>query len=347
MQPIHAADLLLSKIEKDCKDDIALVVIMGSTLHGETHSRSDLDLYFVPTTERGKRLGFTFILDEIGYDLWPISWERLERIANHEERIASIITEGKVIYCASDEDRARFGALREKALDMSDQLKRLDQAEKKLNAAYRDYFLMQQADSLAQVRLSAVQLAYDLSDVLALLNSTIIKRGRGKLKDEIQQMTLIPERFAERYDTAFFSHDTANIRQSYGELLAETLSLLDQERARTSAATPFAAALTGFYEELINTYNKLYHAVDKADPYAALFACFDLTYEIEQIFAETGEPARELPDLAQAFDPGNLAELSRIGREHQRRFEQLLKDRGVTLRIFRDADELAAYLDAT
>ena len=104
MQPIHAADILIDKIKKDYASDVALVVIMGSTLYGDTHSRSDLDLYFVPKTERGNRLALTFIVDGIGFDFWAIPWDRLERIANHDERLASIITEGKVIYCASDAD---------------------------------------------------------------------------------------------------------------------------------------------------------------------------------------------------------------------------------------------------
>jgi hypothetical protein len=94
MNVMRAAELLIEKISKDYKDDIALVVIMGSYIYGETHSRSDLDMFFVPNTERGYNLGFTFIIDGIGFDYWPISWERLEHIANFDERITSIITAG-------------------------------------------------------------------------------------------------------------------------------------------------------------------------------------------------------------------------------------------------------------
>lgn len=91
MQPIHAAELLVDKIKRDYADDISVVVIMGSTLYSDTHSRSDLDLFFVPKTERGNRLCFTFIVDGIGFDFWAISWNRLERIANHDERIYNLV----------------------------------------------------------------------------------------------------------------------------------------------------------------------------------------------------------------------------------------------------------------
>ena len=109
-----AAELLIEKIKKDYKDDIALVVMMGSRLYNDTHKKSDLDLYFVPKTKRGEQLGFVFIIDGIGFDFWPISWERMERIANFDERIPAIISEGKVLYYGSNEDLARFTLLKEK-----------------------------------------------------------------------------------------------------------------------------------------------------------------------------------------------------------------------------------------
>ena len=139
MQPIYAAELLINKITKDYKDDIAVVVIMGSTLYGDTHSRSDLDLFFVPKTERGNNLGFTFILDSIGYDFWSISWDRLERIANHDERITSIITEGKMIYCASDADETHYNEIKKKALDTSDRRRFLAKASVKLDEVYKEF----------------------------------------------------------------------------------------------------------------------------------------------------------------------------------------------------------------
>ncbi|WLR54502.1 hypothetical protein LC048_19030 [Mesobacillus subterraneus] len=53
MEIIKAAEILIEKIKKDYRDDVACVVIMGSYIYGDSHSRSDLDLYFIPKTERG------------------------------------------------------------------------------------------------------------------------------------------------------------------------------------------------------------------------------------------------------------------------------------------------------
>lgn len=91
-------ELFIDKIKRDYAEDVAFLAIMGSYARGTHHERSDLDLFFLPLTPRGESLGFTFILDGIGYDLWPISLSRLQNIANHKEPLASILAEAKIKY---------------------------------------------------------------------------------------------------------------------------------------------------------------------------------------------------------------------------------------------------------
>ncbi len=73
---------------------------------------SDIDFYFVPKTGRGYELGLQFILDGIGYDLWPVSWERLAKISNLEEQIASILMDGVVLFASSEDDLLKLEDLR-------------------------------------------------------------------------------------------------------------------------------------------------------------------------------------------------------------------------------------------
>lgn len=344
MQLSYIAELLINKIKKDYENDVAVAVIYGSTIYNDTHSRSDLDLFFVPKTERGNRLDFTFILDGIGFDFWSISWERLERIANHDERITSIITEGKVIYCASDADRDRFNEIKKKAIDTSDLNKFLDKASAKLNIVYKDFYHLQKATTLSDIHKVAINIVYGISDVLALLNRTPIKRGRGKLKAEIMNMPLVPEQFSELYDTAFFSSDIDAIKQAYSKLFENTRALFIEEYAKHAELHSFFDALSGFYEELISAYNKIYHACEIGDPVTVLFASVELTNEIEQAFNGTGVSTEELPDLVSAYHPDNLSELCRVAHEHQNIFVEILRANGITLREFKDFDELEAFL---
>jgi len=90
--------LFIDKIKNDYHEDVAFLAIMGSFARGTHHEHSDLDLFFLPNTPRGESLGFTFILDGIGYDLWPISLKRLQSIASQKEPIASILAEAIIKY---------------------------------------------------------------------------------------------------------------------------------------------------------------------------------------------------------------------------------------------------------
>jgi len=233
------------------------VVIMGSHIYNATHSRSDLDLYYVPKTERGSKLARVFIIDGIGFDFWPISWERLERIANHDERITSIITEGKVLYFGFPDDQERFNALKAKALDVQDRVKLLEKAQKKLNEVYKPHYKLMNAQGLTEVRLTAMEIIFTLTTTIALLNAMTIKRGRGKMKAEILAMPLVPKDFAELYDMVFVSSNLERTKAAYRQLIRNVENLVTDEAKRMAKPAAMAEKLDGYYEEMINFYNQI------------------------------------------------------------------------------------------
>jgi len=346
MNLIRVVELLIEKIKSDYKDDIALVAIMGSYIYGETHSRSDLDMFFVPNTERGYNLGFTFIIDGIGFDYWPVSWERLERIANYDERITSIITEGKVVYYSSIADMERYDQIRKKALDTGEKKKFIDKAIKRFNEVYKIYWKLLNAYSISDARKYAIEIICVITDAIALLNRTTIKRGRGKLKQEIINMLLVPDGFSELYDTAFIVNDSTAIQKACRQLIKNTENLIIREKDKFSKKVPFADALDGFYEEMINFYNKIYHACETHDTVTALFASVELTDEIEQALKYTGVSSEDLPDLIAAFDPNDLELLASATQDHQVKFVKLLNDNGIKIRQFSSIEDLKIYLDS-
>lgn len=335
-------DLLIEKVERDYAGDVSLIHIYGSYTYGDTHSRSDLDVYFVPKTERGYQLACTFILQGIGMDFWPLSWERLERIANYEEKTASMITDGRTIYYHSEEDQIRFEDLVAKVKNKDTNRSVLD-ATANLREAYEIWFHMKHADSIAKVRAHAIDVLYVLSSVLGEINGMPIKRGRKFLKNEILAMPRVPENFAELYDTAFFSEDIADIQQAYGQLIANTEKILIE--AKDESGEGFQQAFRGWYEELIQFYNKIYHACETEDPYTALFAAVEYTHELQEQLKRVGiEPT--LPDMVAAYDPKNLTVLEDVARQHQEAMEALLNEHGVEIRRFDSFEEVREMLDA-
>ena len=102
---------IIQKIEKDLPNDISVLVCYGSFITGKMHKYSDIDFFFIPKTENGYKLAYQFIIKEIGYDLWPISWNRAEKISKLQESLQSIFIDGKVLYFSTNEDLHRYDEL--------------------------------------------------------------------------------------------------------------------------------------------------------------------------------------------------------------------------------------------
>jgi len=112
---MNASDLLatiVEKIETTYSEDISLLICYGSYVTGNYGATSDIDFFFVPKTKKGYQLGYQFILNNVGYDLWPVSWERLTHISNLEEKLASILMDGEVLFAASEDDLLRLDGLK-------------------------------------------------------------------------------------------------------------------------------------------------------------------------------------------------------------------------------------------
>jgi hypothetical protein len=344
MELLRATDILIEKIKKDYIDDVAILVIMGSYIYKDTHSKSDLDMYYVPKTERGKNLGIAFIIDGVGFDFWPISWERLERIANYDERTTSIITEGKILYYNSEADLERFNQLKSKALDVSDKGRFIRKAQAKLEETYKNYFKLISTENLSEVRMYAMRIIFLVTYSIALLNRITVKRGRGKLKKEIMDMPLVPKDFSSLYDTVFVSSDIAEIKNAYRQLIINTEELILSEQAKEMAPASFAEKLDAYYEEMINIYNKIYHACEIGDMYCALFAAVELTNEFETAFSGTGVSPKQLPDIVGAFNPNNTECFLELVHEHETQFVELVQSNGIEIKVFRDFEELEEYM---
>lgn len=343
MNRIRAAEILIEKIKKDYIEDVAVVVIMGSTIYGETHHLSDLDLYYVVNTARGYELAKTFIIDGIGYDFWPISWERIERIANYEERITSIVTEGKVLYYGSDEDLKRFNEIKMKALDCSDTLKFIRKSEAVLGNAFKPLFLLNHASTLSQARNLGVQVMFSVTNAIALLNRDMVRRGRGKLKAELLKMEKRPQDFEKLYDVLFESMEVHEIKSSLTELVNQMVQLINREKQNDEMANPVSVKdrLAGFYEELINFYNKIRRSEEIGDTVTAFFAANEINIELCDVFSGTGVALDVLPDLMARYDPNDMEAFYLTARLHQKALESLLANNGVTVTVYNDFEALA------
>ena len=345
MKPYRAAELLIEKIQKDYSDDIAVVVMMGSHLYQDTHRKSDLDLYFIPKTERGYRLSTVFIIDDIGYDFWAISWERIARISAHDERLGSIITEGKVLYYGTKADLDKFESYRNSALKTGDFGHFVWKSRQKLRDSYEDKFKLESSKTLTDARYYGARLIYDITEALALLNRTPIKRGRGKLLGEMLQMPLLPTFFERDFRILFASKHKDEIKLAVTGLFDRTVAYVESIDAERIKGT-FAEAAQDFYEEFINFYNKIERACQTGDDQTSLFVAMEMRLELENALANRGVDLSGLPDLLEAYDPDDLDRLYRLSIKHKNLLEKTLRHEKVAVRRFSGERELKSFLDS-
>jgi hypothetical protein len=344
MDVTRAANLLIEKIKKDYNEDIAVVCMMGSHIYQETHAKSDLDLYFIPKTDRGYALGFVFMIEGIGFDFWPISWERIERIARREEKITSIITEGKLLYVGSDEDLARFESIKALARNSLGFEERYHKAMDQIRNAKAACFDVSLAKSMTDVRRHTITVLGHLAEGIALWNDTTIKRGRGKIQKEIMNMAYVPDHFEKRYETVFLAEQPSDITNALFELVTATEHMiLESDDARPSR--PFAEIASGFYEEFVNMYHKIERAYETNDFQTALYVAKEAENELEWLFRDSKTVPPNLPDLVNAYDPSDLSRIFKASKKHQQALVSFIQDRAVSIRTFQDMDGLKDYLD--
>ena len=95
---------VVNKIKSDYKDDISLLVIYGSYIKGTANYLSDVDFYFIPKTERAYELCKTFIIEGIGFDWFPMTWERVEGLAEFNESLTPLLGNVKIGYSSSEKE---------------------------------------------------------------------------------------------------------------------------------------------------------------------------------------------------------------------------------------------------
>jgi hypothetical protein len=209
---------------------------------------------------------------------------------------------------------------------------------------YKDAFLLQNSDEPSQVRTYAIGLVYTITFALAQLNMIPICRGRKLLKEEILAMPLVPDDFALLYDALFHETDIVEMKKSAVALVNNTEKLLSDERLKASAHRGFADVFRGWYEEMIQSYNKIYHACAIGDVYTPLYAAVEYSYELSEMLKQV-DIQPNLPDMVAAYDSGDLSKIESAAHAHQRAFEALLNENGVTPVRFSTLEEAIDYLN--
>lgn len=359
---------VIDRIRKDFKDDIALLIgIKGHSTNGDGHGEC-FD-YFVPATDRGNELTETFIIDGVGHDLYPRSWERLENSVNLDD-MAILLDQATILYARSDADVARFEDCRKRMnANLNGDAFVYGKALEYMDKALEIYRSLIFEDKLYRVRSEADYIHDCLSRAVAFMNHTyaespIYSESQAyNSTDESRMyscpgMKVVPDGFFASARKLLEEQDVTALKETVLALLKTTRSFILE---RKSDAPKDAAAGTGvagshdagttadagidfqgladWYQELSLTWRRIrYFCANGMVEKAYTDACY-----LQEEFLNIAEEFRiEELNLLDSFDRNNLPLLADRSNQLEKTVQGILADHGIKINSYSSVEAFLA-----
>lgn len=329
---------VLNKIKTEYKDDILLLI--G---HNSYKLEKDAELakssFFFPATDRGYELARTFIIDEVGYDLYPMSWERIERMTELDEDNASCVGDGEILYYRKEEDRLRFMELQARLQNhMKDPQFLLKKSLEKVGIAMELYQTMMFEDSLYKVRKAAGYILNYLITAVAYSNGKYFSKIYASHLSELPTMKSIPADFARLYEAVVKANTTEEIKTLCHEIIRITREYLGSLKGKPKKRWEKQdyRALAGWYEELSYLWREIYHWCGRNDPVKAFMRGCDLQSELDIVGEEfeLGEI-----DLLGSFDSNNITKFIKRAETLEKKIILTIKEHGAVIDSYTSIEE--------
>jgi len=332
----------INKIKSEYPDDVALLVAVdGASVNGDGHGEP-FD-YFVPATERGYELALTFIIDGVGNDLYPRSWERTERTASLDDLATQCLGSARILYARTEADQQRFEAIRQKLFNnLANPNFIYKKALQNLDVAMDLYKTMMFEERLYKVRGLAGYIHHYLTIAVGCLNGTYQKDYTLGVVGEVSTWENLPERFLEYYRAVLAASATGELKSLAHLLITSTRQFITCHKPESAGEkeAPNFQWLADWYQELRTTWNRIdfYCRTGDAGP-AFRDACF-LQNELAIVGEEFG--LGEM-DLLGCFDPLYLEPLSQRAVELEKLIVTAIEREGIKIKRY---DTLEAFLAA-
>lgn len=329
---------VVNKIKSDYKDDISLLVIYGSYINGTANHLSDVDFYFIPKTERAYELCKTFIIEGIGFDLFPMSWKRVEGLAEFNECLTPLLANVKIGYSNSEEDVRRFNELQEKLKkNLMNNRFMLEKAINNVEKAMINYTKMLIEEDICTIKTLAGQVLMSLSDSVAYANQTYFSKGLKNQLEDLNNMKKVPNNYLSLYVSIIKANSSKEIKQYCYEIIKETNEFLNkQNKYNTSKKDVNNEELVEIYEELVSTWNKITICCDSGNYQLAYISGVNLQSTLDWVTLEYG---LHKYDLMSSYDVENLEHFNSKAIEIQKEFVKLIEQRNGKIKEYSTVED--------
>ena len=339
---------VIEKIEADYKDDIALLIgIKGYSTDNDEHGEC-FD-YFIPATERGCELAQTFIIDGVGHDLYPRSWERVERSVELKE-MAVVLAGATILYARSEEDVARFEDMQKRLWDnLSNDAFVYEKALECLDTALEVYHSFIFEEKSYRARTEAKVIHTYVSAAVALMNHTYcdspIFTERQAYDNTPEsgiyhcpKMTQVPDGFFTYAGKFLVTQDVEELREIVYCLINATRAFVLERKPATAKGPKEIdyADLADWYQELSLTWRRIrYFCKNGMVEKAYTDACYlqnELLYVAEEFDVEE-------MNLLDSFNADDLELLVLRADALEQEIRKILDEHGIVINEYASLDE--------
>lgn len=331
------ADWAVRKVESEYKEDVCLL-LEHRTLRLDQDQGSTSFSYYIPATSRANGLARTFIIEGIGYDLFPVPWERIERTAEAGEYNTTLLADAEILYARSDDDRQRFVSLQAKlAANLQNPHYMYSRALEWLAAVMELYQETLFAEALPRVRENAGRICDLLAVAVACVNRRYFRHGRTNQISELRSMDEVPAGFTELYEQTIRARTAEEQKRLCHGIIATTRGFLEQRdrHAARRISAPDFSELAAWYQELCYTWRRVYHWCDMNDPVNAYLWCCLLQNEVDKVGDEYGI---EDLDIFSAFDADHLSAFRERAESVERKIVAAIEANGATIESYPSVD---------
>jgi hypothetical protein len=337
MNDTRLADWAVKKIEADFQDDVCLL-LEHRTLKLDKDMEAKTFSFYIPATNRANGLARTFIIDGIGYDLFPMSWERIERMADVKEYNTTCLADAEILWAKSDEDRQRFVSLQARLqANLQNPQYMLERARKWFDTVKEIYQDTLFEERLYKVRENAGYICDLLSIAVAFTNGRYFAHGQTSQLNELASMKKVPADFAKLYESIIRELSPDIQKRLCHELIINTKAFLDaQDLHPASSASPDFSELAAWYQELSYTWRRVYNWCDMKDPLNAYIWCCNLQNEVDEWGVKFG--ITDI-DIFSFFMPDDLSGFRKRAEAVEAKFRQAISEHGVKLDEYKTVED--------
>ena len=340
-------DWVIDKIKAEYQEDVALLIGHGFDAMDEVapedtlrNVKGEFD-YFIPETDRAYEISQSFIVNGVGYDLYPRSWNSIAAMADLNDCHTSCLADANILYAKSEKEVKRFEEARKKLLEnLNNAGFSYGKAMERLNISMDIYQTMIFSDKLHEIRASAGYIIDYLAQAVAFVNGKYFKRGPLYQLEEMRSFSEIPPFFTEDYREIIHAVSAVDIKHLCKNIIKHTRDFLLKHDTTTAAVHKADfRGLADWYQELGHSWPKLYDACARKDITRTFVWGCTLQHELDIIQEEF---ELEEMSLMNAYDAKNLQKLSKRAEELERYIIETIAKNSVNIAIYQNVEDFLA-----